>query len=307
MKTICILISFVVLVVSSRAAGPHGTQPGWVIDDSGNILLTDAVADRLAQSGAGWVRLNFRLGPHPSDTPAFYAAYDTIVNRLRSRGLQIVGLLCNEGWPGSQADWQANNWENTGGDGYNAYIDQFGYAFARMAAHWQGQIKHWEIWNEPDCWSSNPTPGVYEGCSYIYPSNFAAMLTHCHSQVRYYNNIPVQVISGGLFAHDIGGFTWSGSGAQYLDSTYNVGINHTGKFAWTMAAYGSYPLDGVGHHIYINQGGAVSASWFGTYPRLCAQRCHLLGRRRYAKENIPDRMGLDHRERERDHSSQQHQ
>lgn len=266
MKTICIFATVLTLLVPIlRAAGPHGTQTGWAIDDSGNILITDAMADRLAQSGAGWVRLNFRLGPYPSDTAAFYTAYDTIVNRLRSRGLQVVGLMSNESWPGSQADWQANNWENTGGDGYNSYIDQFGYAFARMAAHWQSQIKYWEIWNEPDCWGNNPAPGVYEGCSYIYPSNFGAMLTHCHSQVRYYNNIPVQVISGGLFGHDIAGFTWSGSGAQYLDSTYNVCINYTGKFAWTLAAYGSYPLDGVGQHIYINQGGALSTSWFGTY------------------------------------------
>src|SRR5256885_7087114 len=139
----------------AQAAGPHGTQPGWAIDDAGNILITDAVADRLAQSGAGWVRINFRLGPYSSDTAAFYAAYDTIVNRLRSRGLQIIGLMSNESWPGSQSDWQANNWENTGSDGYNTYIDQFGYAFARMAAHWQGQIKYLEVWNEPDCWNYN--------------------------------------------------------------------------------------------------------------------------------------------------------
>jgi len=258
-----------VILLTSRfalnASGPHGTQPGWAVDDSGNVLITDAIADRLAQSGAGWVRINFRLGPYASDTSQFYAAYDTVVNRLRSRGLQIIALMSNESWRGSQADWQANNWENTGGDGYNTYIDQFGYAFARMAAHWQGQIKYWEIWNEPNCWSSNPSPGVFVGCSYIYPSNFAAMLTHCHSQVHYYNNIPVQIISGGLFGHDIGGFNSGSAGAQYLDSTYNVGINSTGKFAWTMATYGSYPLDGIGHHIYINQGGNVSTSWFGTY------------------------------------------
>ena len=265
MKKIFTLIVLTSLAFVVHAAGPHGTQPGWAIDDSGNILITDAVADRLAQSGAGWVRLNFRLGPYLSDTAEFYSRYDTIVNRLRSRGLQIVGLLCNEGWRGSQADWQANNWENTGGDGHNAYIDGFGYAFARMAARWQSQIKYWEIWNEPDCWNSNPAPGVYEGCSYIYPSNFAAMLAHCHSQVRYYNNIPVQIISGGLFAHDIAGFSWSGSGAAYLDSTYNVGIYHTGKFWWTMATYGSYPLDAVGQHIYISQGGSLNTSWFGTY------------------------------------------
>src|SRR3954462_12834394 len=105
MKTICILVVTLSLTVwISRASGPHGTQGGWAINDSGNILLTDAVADRMAQSGAGWVRLNFRLGPYASDTSTFYSKYDTIVNRLRSRGLQIVGLMSNESWRGSQTD-----------------------------------------------------------------------------------------------------------------------------------------------------------------------------------------------------------
>src|SRR5919204_4247023 len=117
MKTKVGFIFAAILLISRftlHASGPHGTQPGWAIDDSGNVLITDAVADRLAQSGAGWVRINFRLGPYASDTSQFYAAYDTVVNRLRSRGLQIIALMSNESWRGSQSDWQANNWENTG-------------------------------------------------------------------------------------------------------------------------------------------------------------------------------------------------
>lgn len=245
-------------------AGPHGSQPGQPIDDSGNILITDEVADRLAQAG-GWVRMNFRLGPYSSDSAAFYAAYDTIVNRLRARGLQVLGLMSNESWRGSQADWTQNSFEQSSGDGHNAFIDQFGYAFARLAKHYENQIAAWEIWNEPNCWSDNPAPGVYTGCSYIYPSNFAALLAHCHSQVHYYNHIAVQVVSGGLFGHDIGGFGSGPAGVDYLDSTYDTGINRTGKFSWAHGAYGTYPLDGIGQHIYINQGGAVSASWFRSY------------------------------------------
>lgn len=249
---------------AETVAGPHGTQPGQPIDDAGNILITEAAADRLAQAG-GWVRINFRLGPHASDTPAFYAAYDTLVNRLRSRGLQVLGLVSNESWRGSQADWTKNSWERSGGDGHNDFIDAFGYAFARIAKHFEGRIPAWEIWNEPNCWSDNPAPGVFTGCSFIYPSNFAALLTHCHSQVHYYNRVDVQVVSGGLFGHDLGGFGTGPAGVDYLNSTYDTGINRTGKFAWAKRTYGQYPLDGVGQHIYINQGGALSTTWFTTY------------------------------------------
>lgn len=249
---------------SESVAGPHGSQPGQPIDDSGTVLITDAVADRLAQAG-GFVRVNFRLGPHASDTAAFYAAYDTIVNRLRARGLQILGLMSNESWRGSQDDWTRNSYERSGGNGYNDYIDKFGYAFARIAKRYEGKIAAWEIWNEPNCWAENPAPGVYRGCSFIYPSNFAAMLTHCHSQVRHYNRIDVQVVSGGLFGHDLGGFAKGPAGVDYLEATYDAGVRKTGKFSWAKSTYGSYPLDAIGQHIYINQGGPVSASWFRTY------------------------------------------
>jgi hypothetical protein len=260
-----VIIATVLSTSLSRAVGPHGTQVGWAIDDSGNVLITDAVADRLAQSGAGWVRLEFRRGPYNGDTPTFYAKYDEIVNRLRARGLQIIGNITYSTWPGSQAAWHANNWENTGGDGYNTYIDQFGYCFGRMASHWQGKIRYWEIWNEPNCYETSPAPGQFVGGFYIYPSNFAAMLTHCHSQVHYYGNLDVQIISGGLLGHNIAGYNYESSGAQYLYDTYNVGINHTGKFAWTMGTYGQYPLDAIGQHFYIDQGGPVNTSWLGTY------------------------------------------
>ncbi|HEY0457097.1 MAG TPA: hypothetical protein VGE41_12030, partial [Verrucomicrobiae bacterium] len=150
-----ILCSPMLLAGTAFAGGPHGTQPGWAIDDSGNILITDAVADRMAQSGAGWIRINFRMGPYTSDTAQFYSTYDTIVNRLRSRGLQVVGLMSNESWPapGGQNDWIANNWEHVGGDGQNSFIINYGYAFARMAAHWQNSIKYWEVWNEPNAYT----------------------------------------------------------------------------------------------------------------------------------------------------------
>ncbi|MBP3964156.1 hypothetical protein [Paenibacillus lignilyticus] len=252
-------------VREAAAAGPQGIQFGRPIDDSGNILITNQVAQALADSGAGFVRLNFRLGPYTSDTAAFYSTYDTIVNRLRSKGLQVIGLISNESWPGTQSDWTNNNAENTpGGDGYNNFIDQFGYLAGRMAGHYDGVIKYWEIWNEPNCWGSNPSPGVYTGCSFIYPSNFAAMLGHVYTQMKYYNNYDVEVISGGIFGHDIAGYSSGGSGADYLSDTYYEGTT-VGSWNWIQSNAGSYPLDHIGQHIYIDQGGSVSTTQLNNY------------------------------------------
>lgn len=252
------------LAGSALAAGPQGLQAGAPIDDSGNILITDAVAQALANSGAGWVRVNFRLGPYPSDTASFYSTYDTIVNRLRSKGLQVIGLLSNESWPGSQAQWQENSQELTGGNGYNAYIDGFGYMAGRVASHFNGRVKYWEIWNEPNCYSTSPSPGVYTGCSYIYPSNFQALLGHVYTQMKYYNQFDVQVISGGLFGHNLYGNTADSAGANYLSATYSSGIN-VGSWSWILANAGTYPLDHIGHHLYVDQVGTTSSATLSQY------------------------------------------
>lgn len=254
-----------IVFASSASASTIGIQGGQPISDSGTILLTGSVIDRIVASGATIIRVNFRLGPYSQDTSQFYSTYDTIVNSLRSKGLQVVGLMSNESWKGSQTDWTANNWEHTGKDGNNTYIDQFCYAFVRMAKHWEGKIQYWEIWNEPNAYSTSSSPGVYQGSTYLYPSNFAAMLTQCHSQVHYYNHINVQIISGGLFGHTINGYNTSSSGADYLDSTYYTGTQYTGKFSWAKAAYGSYPLDAIGEHLYVDQNGSLNTSGLNSY------------------------------------------
>ncbi len=248
---------------TSYAAGSKGLQPGAPVDDYGNILITDYIADQLAASGAQYIRLNFK-NPWGSDTPAFYQAYDTIVGRLRARGLQVIGLLSNEFLAGSQADWQDNNFERTGGDGHNTYIDTFGYQAGRVASHFHGQIYYWEIWNEPNCYAEASWEWGYIGCSYIYPSNFAALLSHVWTQLRFYNNFNVQIISGGLFGHEIGGMNETSAGANYLRETYDFGINY-GSWSWILANAGQYPLDHIGQHIYISQGSTVSSSALQTY------------------------------------------
>src|SRR5207237_940823 len=64
----------------------------------------------------------------------------------------------------------------------------------------------------------------------------------------------VTLISGGLFGHSIGGVYGSdNAGASYLNSTYNMGVNVIGTWKTIKAQTGSYPLDAVGQHIYLDQ------------------------------------------------------
>src|SRR5258708_4707725 len=207
--------------LSEAAQRNQGLQGGWAVNDSGQIQFTPSLSSEYAiiqQAGAGWVRINFRLGACFSDwtTPTTtcqstaYAQtassiYDTVVNNALSNHLTVLGLLSNESWPGTQADWTANNTENTGGDGSNTYIQVFAASAAGyLATHFAGKITQWEVWNEPNAWTSNPSPGVYTGGSYIYPSNFAWLLKDSYTAIKNGNASDV-VISGGLFGTDPSG------------------------------------------------------------------------------------------------------
>jgi hypothetical protein len=71
-----------------------------------------------------------------------------------------------------------------------------------------------------------------------------------------------------VFGHNIGGtISYGSAGAQYIDDTYNTGTNQNqgASFAYSKSNYNAYPLDGVGEHIYLNQGGPVSSNMFRQY------------------------------------------
>src|SRR5258708_27838993 len=98
----------------------------------------------MQQAGAGWVRINFRLGACFSDwitptttcentayAPTATAIYDRIVSTALNDHLAVLGLLSNESWPGSQTEWTASNSENIGGHGPNSDIQSFSAAAAR--------------------------------------------------------------------------------------------------------------------------------------------------------------------------------
>jgi hypothetical protein len=313
--TLSLIVALAVVVgslagapASSAAQGHQGLQGGWAVDDSGHVNFLHSVTSELPlmqQAGAGVLRLNFRLGAcfstwsapgcATADAPTAMAAYDQVVNSaINTYHLQVVGLLSSESWKGTPSQWTESNAENAGGTGDNAYIQAFAMnAAGPLAQHFAGRISTWEVWNEPNAWTSGSGAGVYSGGSFIYPSNFAWLLKRSYAAIKTYEKGKTStVISGGLFGHDPGGAAMlvsgpsasrvvvkqgttsalparqSGpatctsavpSGADYLCNTYRMGQSRAGWRA------GSFPLDRIGQHLYVDQGGLTTSSKLTTY------------------------------------------
>lgn len=228
----------------------QGIQAGWAINNSGQIDFPGSVLNQLAlmrATGATWLRLNFRLGGAFSTwNSAILGLYDQIVNAANAQGFNVLGLLCNEAWPGKQSDWCANNAEVAGGNGDNDYMQAIGQVAGQLAAWFYLRIPAWEIWNEPDAWTKSY--GI--GGSFIYPSNFAWCLKYAYDAIQAQFS-DIEVITGGLFVNDLGATIGLGS-ATYLQQTLTFGASAIPDF--------DQPFDGIGEHIYIDQGRATNAS-----------------------------------------------
>lgn len=239
-----------------KKLGLKSIQYGQPIADDGSIKLTDAVVDAIVETGAKEVRLNFRVGNYGKDTAEWYAVYDVIIQKLLDRGLTIIGCINYETLhtPNGQQDWCVNNVENGGTDGSNAYMEALSQLTLRVAQHYEGRIYYWELWNEPNCWTQQASETEFVGGFYIYPSNFAALLSLVYKQLKHTHNVDCEIIAGGMFGHDIGGDKNKESGGMnYITRTYQMGIEY-GDWKWCLENLGTYPLDHIGQHIYIDQG-----------------------------------------------------
>ena len=246
---------------SSVTLTTKGLQAGAPMGDNGEIFFTDPVAAKIAESGAVWVRINFRLGPRFRDwtettTLGFSALsrYDVIIDSAIRNGLRVLGLLSNETWNTANLldDWQANNAEVSGGNGDNTYIQNFETNAARvLIPHFAGKIDHWQVWNEPNA-----------SLTSIYPSNFAWLLRRVYVAARESGVPNLTIVSGGLLSthsQTSTALTSANTGADYLRDTYNQGKLNA-SWETIKSTYGSYPLDVIGQHLYIDQWGRAKAN-----------------------------------------------
>ncbi|MBI3502559.1 MAG: T9SS type A sorting domain-containing protein [Bacteroidetes bacterium] len=232
---------------------------GQPIDNSsGQIYLNYS---EIAQTCTPNIRLNFILGPwnSPDDVTlhngkTWKQTYDEMVDSLVNRGIQIYGLIGAQIQPNSIGDLLiAYPSDNTADSAAAAQWEQlYVYNFVSVVDKFKDRVHTFESYNEPNNWDNGWT-------SVVCTQWFAYILQDIYLNVKYFNghwNDPawqVNLISGALFTFD------ANDGSQYLDDTYWYGKN-VWAWDWTNQETGSYPLDGIGQHLYVEQGSSVPST-----------------------------------------------
>lgn len=264
-----------VVLAWGLGSGPAlGLDPSFVGVNAGapisgnTILFTDALAADIAASGCRFVRINF-IGAASGWDATRLGLYDQIIANARNHDLDVLAIFSNETvWGFSQAQWN----ENYNTTGLNNYVTTYAQTAYLLINRYKDDVKLYEIWNEPSCWSVDPNGNpLNAGCTYIWPRIFANMLAETYKEciaqggATFFSDNDVSLVSGGLFAHDIGG-TNPASATAYAHDMYSQAdiwtafasdpLNPTGR---------QYPWDFFGYHFYLNQGSAVSTSELNTY------------------------------------------
>lgn len=267
LQTLC-----VVLIVAGAAwtrgqdlpaVGVNPGAPIW----GGNILFGDALGADIELAGCRFVRVNFRIDGNATWTPELLAKYDTIIQTARAHDLQVLGLICYEAVYAGQEEWN----ENYNTTGMNAYITTFADTAWMLIDRYKDDVKVFELWNEPSCWSVQPsTNPLNPGCFYIWPKCYANLLAETYKRcieqggAAFFSTNGISLSTGGLFAHDIGGGL--NTARDYMTQVYaqtsiwnsfeNSALNPTGR---------RYPWDYFGYHFYIDQGTAIDLATLGLY------------------------------------------
>ncbi len=184
------------------AARLLGLDLAAVVSPTGQVLLTRALARRVAATGASVVRVEFQAAPfgatgcvpgttacdaqETADWTRFFQAYDGVVANLRAAHLQVYGVVDAATVPGGTAD--------------------FARTAERIIAHYQGRITLWQIWDQP-----NVTGGAY-----LPPSAFASLLEDTYQEVVVRHGLRPTLIAGAISATVSGEQERQSAGSTYL-------------------------------------------------------------------------------------------
>lgn len=197
----------------------------------------------IAETGVGWVRLNFVLGQTwlTVAEAGWQERYSRIIAGFRSRGLKIYGLIGAESMsipPGDQFRSAPPE-----GAAQDVWIDRYVESFVAIVRRFHQDVAAFESFNEPDDFHGG-------GSNWIHPGWYAVMLQAIHDRVRSDPAIRhVTLVSGPLQGlHSDDAHNNNNGGALYLRAAYQQGKQ---RFGWGGAT--PFPFDGVGYHPYVAQ------------------------------------------------------
>ncbi|MGB0388644.1 MAG: peptidoglycan DD-metalloendopeptidase family protein [Ardenticatenaceae bacterium] len=195
-----------------------------------------------------YVRINFVRGPWDSpEDRGWRERYDQIVDGYLERGIQVYGLIGHEIMlVDPERRFLGSQFTSDG----EAWIKNYVRRFVTIVKYFRGRVHVWESFNEPNNWH----PGMKQ--SWISPFWFAKMLADVYRGVKITNQIrDVTLVSGPLLAHSFSGINLESTAAAYLEETFQAGKRFHGWDQLRDSYLGSYPLDGLGYHLYVEQTG----------------------------------------------------
>lgn len=127
----------------------------------------DMMFEAMARVGVRYLRVDFLWTDiEPRRGEFFFTAYDELVAAASRYGIELIGIICyGNPWATSAASKGAN---------YKDYgltdklppddLETYANFAAAVASRYRGQVRRWEIWNEPNVfvfWQPRPNPVRY--------------------------------------------------------------------------------------------------------------------------------------------------
>ena len=208
----------------------------------------------IADSGAGWVRINFILGRQwqdPTDQArpqglTWQETYRRILDGYHQRGMKIYGLISDEAM---RAPVEGRFRQAPGPDALNdAWLRDYTKTFVTIARMFADRLEAVESFNEPDDWKAN-LPGFTQAMpNWVNPGWYAVILESVYTAVRAVPELArLTVVSGPL--QGLQGPNKGNGAADYLRRAYEFGVNRLG---WGKNGK-PFPFDGVGYHLYVHE------------------------------------------------------
>ena len=232
MRYIIICVSFILLLVGLSVPGATiGGAQSPPPDPRFGVVDAYVNSAAATEAGAGYTRITFRwdvIQPGGIDDWKPANVPDPFIEAELAAGREVVAVLM-----GTPA------WAAADGSGSPKAVPDMSYwehFVRRMAQQYQGRIRHWIVWNQPDVWDLNHPGNTWTGSD----EDYYRLLKTAYQTIKGVDPT-LQVHVAGLT------YFWDQEHGQrqYLDRLLDFVV------ADPEAAANGYYFDGVAYHLYF--------------------------------------------------------